>query len=374
MWTWIRVGTGFLVVISGGWAVVDSFTVGWAAVPAVVACLALAVWDRPRLNVVTLAAAAVVSTVVSVGYDGTASNRAALWWFVETVLLLAILHLTARRATTIAEYVVIAAGAGALFATPFRLGPLMDPPAPEDELILLGLLWLSMAGMAIVVGRFLYRMRRRSEVAVATARRSQRLALARDLHDFVAHDVNGMVVQAQAAQFVAASDPQQALAALARIEAAGLRALSSLDRTVVLLQEHHDRLRDAAADFADIETLVRRFTESSGARIGLDIDPDLRSLRPAEEVTAAAHRVVVESLSNIRRHAPDAADVTIRLRHRKPDLHVEVVNDLPDAEIHTRPAGGRGLLGLTEHLASLGGTIDAGPDARGWNVTAVIPL
>lgn len=376
MRTWFRIVSWCFATVLMGWAAVDSLTVGWAAVPAVAACLALVARRWPRLAATTLIAAAVISLVVTIEYGGVASNRAAAWWFVETALLLAAIHLTARRADTTVEYAAVAAAALALFASPFRLGPLMDPPAPADELTLLGLLWLAAAGVAIAVGRYLFRLRRRGETAIAEARRSQRLSLARDLHDFVAHDVNGMVVQAQAAQFVGLTDPAQAMAALARIEAAGLRALSSLDRTVVLLQEHHDRLRDAAADFADIETLVRRFEEAGNTKVSLDIDPDLRCLSLAEPVTAAAHRVVVEALTNVRRHAPDATEVSVSLRHREPDLHIEILNDLPGSTRtdHTRPIGGSGLPGLSDHLGGLGGTIDANPDPEGWRVAAVLPL
>ncbi|MFE1207772.1 histidine kinase [Streptomyces albidoflavus] len=67
------------------------------------------------------------------------------------------------------------------------------------------------------------------------ARSAQRLQLSRDLHDFVAHDVSGIVVQAQAARFVATTDPSQAVLALERIEKAGLNALASMDQTVQML-------------------------------------------------------------------------------------------------------------------------------------------
>ena len=96
-------------------------------------------------------------------------------------------------------------------------------------------LWAGGPAVAVVIGGYprLAEFRRRD--SVAAERRAQRLALARDLHDFVAHDVSGIVALAQAARFVAGADPARALDALARVEAAGLRALDTMDRTVAML-------------------------------------------------------------------------------------------------------------------------------------------
>ncbi|WP_242705129.1 histidine kinase [Streptomyces griseocarneus] len=96
--------------------------------------------------------------------------------------------------------------------------------------------WLPVCGAA-VVGGYPRLMEYRRDRLVAGTRRSQQLELARDLHDFVAHDVSGIVAQAQAARFVAAADPGQAVPALERIEKAGLNALASMDRMVRMLHD-----------------------------------------------------------------------------------------------------------------------------------------
>ncbi len=89
---------------------------------------------------------------------------------------------------------------------------------------------------AATAARYLEALEVRRARSVAEARRAQRLALARDRHDFVAHDVSAMVVQAQAAQVVGAREPREALSALKRIEQAGLHALSAMDRAVDALR------------------------------------------------------------------------------------------------------------------------------------------
>ncbi|MEU9348642.1 ATP-binding protein, partial [Streptomyces sp. NPDC048278] len=92
---------------------------------------------------------------------------------------------------------------------------------------------------------------------------------------------------------------------------------------------------------------------------------------------AAAFRVVQEALTNVRRHAGDAAEVTVGLRRTGDSFEVTVSDDghgqsqLPDAA----HGGGFGLVGLTERVTALGGTLDAGPrTAGGWTVRALFPL
>jgi signal transduction histidine kinase len=225
--------------------------------------------------------------------------------------------------------------------------------------------------------------------------------VARDLHDFVAHDVTAMVVQAQAAQVVARRDQEEALAVVERIEDAGLRALEALDRTVHMLGDLSAPGQAAAAAapaphgppagarvFAveELLTPVGRFAATDGVAVRLDIDFD-PGRRIPPEVGSAAHRVIVEALTNVRRHARAVGRVGITLTHSDgeagPSLAVRVLNDAPSAV--ERPSalggaarGGRGLAALAAEVERLGGSFSAGPsDARtahGWLVTAVLPL
>ncbi|RIQ15839.1 sensor histidine kinase, partial [Jiangella rhizosphaerae] len=219
--------------------------------------------------------------------------------------------------------------------------------------------------------------------AVAAARRAQRLELARDLHDYVAHDVSEMIAQAQAAgTVVPAGTP--AGDALRRIEAAGLRAMASMDRTVRILHSDDDAGGGAAGaavgsgtvrpqpGLADLPAVVERFAASGPARVVLDADDDLAASVP-REVGGTAHRVVVEALTNVRRHASGAAVVEVRVRRCDDGLEVSVADDGaaqgagpgpgrsggPDRAGGLGRTGGLGLSGLAERVGALGGTLRA---------------
>jgi signal transduction histidine kinase len=214
------------------------------------------------------------------------------------------------------------------------------------------------------------------------------LDLARDLHDFIAHDVSGIVAQAQAAQLVASHDSGAAMTPLKRIEQAGLKALATMDNTVHML---HDADADGAQDvttrtplpsLADLPKLTDQFSATSPARVTLHINPAALDTTP-REITTTAYRIVVEALTNIRRHAPNAATVDIVIAAgpapARPALRVTVTNDCAGAAARgiTRPnrRGGLGLLGLADRVHALGGTLNAGPyGSAGWRVTAVLPL
>jgi signal transduction histidine kinase len=235
--------------------------------------------------------------------------------------------------------------------------------------------------LAIAVGLYLRSLDDRRARSVAAARRAQRLQLARDLHDYVAHDVSEMLAQAQAGQILAEQDPRQAMAAFRRIEQAALQALASMDRTVRMLHDADDSAagrRTPLPGLADLPDLADRFSAGGDATIHLDIDPRLDEPIVPREVAATAYRVVVEALTNIRRHAPAARTVEVTLRRTRPGLEITVTDDAGPQATTPGPArrrGGLGLPGLTEGVQALGGSLTAGPrDPRGWRVAAVLPL
>jgi signal transduction histidine kinase len=226
--------------------------------------------------------------------------------------------------------------------------------------------------------------------AVAAARRAQRLELARDLHDYVAHDVSEMIAQAQAAGTVAPAGTP-AGDALRRIEAAGLRAMASMDRTVRVLSGDGDGGDDGGAErrpqpgLEDLPALVERFAATGPARVRLDADGELGESELAgsvpREVGGTAHRIVAEALTNIRRHAPAATVVEVRVRRCDGALEVSVTDDGGSAAPAATASqsglgrtGGLGLTGLAERIGALGGDLRAGPDGAGWRLTARLPL
>ncbi|MGX2997573.1 sensor histidine kinase [Streptomyces sp. JNUCC 64] len=299
------------------------------------------------------------------------------------VLLVAVVRIAPRRQLRYAVPLV------ALAVAVWPVPSLTDGSPPEVVGVVV--FWTLPVVAAVAVGGYPRRAAARRGAAVEAARREQRSRLSRDLHDFVAHDISGIVVQAQAARFVAESDPGQALLALERIERAGLNALASMDRTVAMLHGDGpgadalppgpDRLPQLVADFG-----------AAGGPGGSGTPDAVLEADPAavaaltRETGAAAYRVVVEALTNVRRHAPDATRVVVRVHRVTAGVGVFVTDDgagggggrparfrLPG---RARGTGGLGLPALTEHVTALGGTLTAGPArdaAPGWCLSAVFP-
>ncbi|MER5487905.1 histidine kinase [Streptomyces sp. NPDC002812] len=249
--------------------------------------------------------------------------------------------------------------------------------------------WSAPVLVSVVVGGYPRLMEDRRRQAVLAARRAQQLELAHDLHDFIAHDVSGIVVQAQAARFVAEHDPAAAARALERIERAGLAALASIDRTVRMLHaadespgdEDGDRgARTVLPGVDQLAEVVDRFSETGQIPARLDLAPGVTDAL-SREGAATVHRVVVEALTNVRRHAPGAAGVRVALGTDRTAVEVSVTNDGGRGRPSHRPAllrlergaGGGGLLALAERVRACGGTFASGPYRDGWRVIATLP-
>jgi signal transduction histidine kinase len=349
-------------------------------VPAAIAWTALlgVLVDRHRLAVLAGAAGAVslAATVgaVLIGASQAPGTAASGWALAESAALM-VLTALAVRATPMRLALISAVPAGAAAAVvPLRFG--------VGLMTLVGSLsWALIVVLAVAVGLYLRSLDDRRTRSVDAARRTQRLQLARDLHDFVAHDVSEMLAQAQAGQILAEQDPRQAAAAFRRIEQAALQAMASMDRTVQMLHDTDDATpgRTPLPGLTDLPELADRFSAGGDAAIHLVIDPRLDEPIVPREVGAAAYRVVVEALTNIRRHAPAARTVEVTLRRTRPGLEITVTDDArPDVTRIPNPArrrGGLGLPGLTEGVQALGGTLTAGPrDPGGWRVAVVLPL
>jgi signal transduction histidine kinase len=208
---------------------------------------------------------------------------------------------------------------------------------------------------------------------VQAVRRQERLELARELHDVAAHHVTGMVVQAQAASFAGAEQPERLLSALGSIETAGTDTLAAIRQLVGLLREPDDSAGVAPAT-EPIGQLVQRFAEH-GPMVDLRLPAALPASGWPPEVVSTVYRVVQEALTNITRHAPAAHSVTVTISQDGQQVGVEVTDDAPAAgSRHSRP-GGYGLVGMRERVEALGGKLHAGPVAgAGWAVRASLPV
>ncbi|TDC83562.1 hypothetical protein E1193_08320 [Micromonospora sp. KC606] len=212
---------------------------------------------------------------------------------------------------------------------------------------------------------------------LAAALAEQRAEFARDLHDFIAHHVTGIVVQAQGARLIAGQDPQRVIDALTQIECAGSETMTAMRRMVGVLRD--DRTMQAPvvplAGIAELAGLAHRFTASGGPPVRLHIDGILDGL--PVDVDTSAFRIVLEALTDTRRHASGASAVDVSLR-RTPDWLLVVVTDDGTPPTRAGRAGehdGFGLAGIAERVKALGGRFHAEPGITGgWTVEATLPL
>jgi signal transduction histidine kinase len=348
--------------------------IGLAAVLALMD-MAMEAWPAAASGVVVAALALVTSDLlgrvlaalaVSVGADLVAPlgmEDARSFGLLEAAGLGLLLVLTTRHLPPRVARWVVPAVSGAVLILPQRLG--------DDQAGLTFALAVCVL-MAIALGLLLRAQDRERASALKRVRSDERLSLARDLHDSVAHHVTGIVVRAQAAQVVAADRPDEAVAALAAIEREGAATLASMRRLVGVLRDD-DAERHPPAGLEQIRDLVARFG-ARGPHTTLSASPAAAGAEVPDEVGAALHRVVQEALTNVRRHARRVSEVTVDIDVVDGALHVRVRDDGHDRPTGRRD-GGYGLVGLTERARALGGWLTAGPvDAGGWQVTAALPL
>lgn len=230
--------------------------------------------------------------------------------------------------------------------------------------------------MAAGIGGYLRFQQERRVEAVHSVRRAERLELARELHDLVAHHITGIVVQAQAARTVAESRPEAVLPALDAIATAGSEALTSMRRMVTVLRTEDEAGRRPGTTLADLRMLTERFS-ADGPKVAFEIGPGIDDRTLAPEVMTTLHRILQESLTNVRKHASRAAWVEADLRRHERVVVLRVRNfgsAASDPRV-SRLGGGFGLVGMAERVEALGGRLYAGPSPEGaWEVVAQFPL
>jgi signal transduction histidine kinase len=264
-----------------------------------------------------------------------------------------------------APWAVLGVGA-AVVLLPFRSGT-------DNLFVIFGLLLAMAAAAAVTAGTYLRMLDTGRQRALDEVRAAQRAEFARDLHDFIAHHVTGIIVQAQGARYVGEQDPQRALVALEQIERAGAETMASMRRMVSVLREPDAPLAPLAGA-TDLEPLLAGFNQSSPAVARLHLDGRLDGL--PVEVSTSAYRVVMEALTNVRRHAVEARVVDVSVRRTPSWLFVRVADDgAPPRPAGVRERAGYGLVGLAERVRAVGGRITAGPGIeRGWLVDVTMPL
>jgi len=196
----------------------------------------------------------------------------------------------------------------------------------------------------------------------------ERARMARELHDLLGHTLNVMLVQAGAGRMVLDSDPAKARELLTSIEATGREALDELDRVLGVLRVP-DGEGDLRPGLAELPRLAQRMTDA-GMAVAVQLDPDLRTLPRGLDLSA--YRIVQEALTNALRHGR-AQTATVSVRCAGDAVELAVRDDGRGPQPGYR--AGRGLLGITERVTSLAGTLEhGGGDGGGFQVRAVLPV
>ena len=216
------------------------------------------------------------------------------------------------------------------------------------------------------------RLEREQLLDAERAKAQERARIAREMHDVVAHRVGLMVLHAGALE-VSLADPAAAQQA-ALVRQTGREALQELRDILGILREGEDRaLLDPQPTLADLDRLVQQ-SRDTGMAVSVAVDGTRRQLPATVERTA--YRLVQEALTNVHRHAANAA-TEVGVRYGREELEVAVRNARPANGPHPGLAlasGGHGLVGLRERVTLLGGTFRAGPRLDGgFEVRASIP-
>ncbi|MFI7019712.1 sensor histidine kinase [Streptomyces sp. NPDC050164] len=250
------------------------------------------------------------------------------------------------------------------------------PPSGDSAASWGGELVVATWVVAIAAVSELFRIRReqwvreRAERAEAARRRAdeERLRIARELHDVLAHSISVINVQAGVGLALLDSDPEQARTALTTIKAQSKEALGEVRQVLDTLRAPGDAPRAPAPGLDRLPELVEQ-----AASAGLTVDVEGEPPRLAPGTDLAAFRIVQEALTNVVRHS-GSRHARVHLAHDSDVLRLRVDDGGP-ATGADAGGSGNGLAGMRERAAALGGTIEAGPRPDGgFRVLAVLPL
>jgi len=243
------------------------------------------------------------------------------------------------------------------------IGTVADAAGPADVIGGFGIVVAAAAGGAA------FRYRAESwRRALEQIRSQERVGLARELHDMVAHHVSAIAVQAQAGRALAGQRPEAPLEALAAIEGEASQTLAEMRAMVRVLREGAPAEYAPQPGVADLASLARR---DPVPVVDVKVPDDLDGL--PLQVDAAVYRLAQEALTNALRHARNASCVEIQVAEGAGKVRLRVTDD-GQIDPGRSTSHGFGLLGMAERVQLLGGTLRAGPTpGGGWTVDAELP-
>ena len=342
------------------------------AVAAFVLILACSRW--PRVN---LLVQAVLLGVAFVQLDDPTINQVGASWALAELVIWAV------------RPRVFWSAAGLLAAVYLALSVLPSPGPLRDDLLgltvpiglplLIGLVVRTSRELGVEERRRIVEQQRRRDSESRAARADERSAIARELHDVVAHHVASMVLRAGVARHVLPGLDPRAAEVLDDVHRTGTAALADLRRLVAVLRDP-EAVRGAAgltaidpgalpeALGAAVDTARR-----GGLTVEADVDEAVGGLDAVRGL--AVLRLTQEALTNVAKHAGPGARARLRVAVQDDSVSWEVTDDGGGggAPPEPPPGGGHGLTGMRERVAVLGGELSAGPSGTGWRVGTVLP-
>jgi signal transduction histidine kinase len=340
---------------------------GRPLLPLLLACVPVVFlrrWPLPVLGLLTAAAG-----VVTAG--GGASFPLGI--LLGLALYFSVLALPRQRSIALALAVCAVLGATVAYSAIAVLHPALASEAVENFVPLAGAWFI--ADSVAARRRYQAGLAAQAERERAAEVREERLRIAREMHDVVAHALAVITVQAGVGRCLADKRPEEASSALQSIETIGRTAQDELRVVLGLLRDGEDAAPlTPAPRLADVKELADT-VRASGIAVELRMEGTDRHLSPALELSI--YRVMQEALTNIVKHAPGAravAELTVSAGKVRLDVRDDGGPGAVKAS-RTAPAAGHGIVGMRERIGVFGGWLAAGPaGGGGFRVTAEIPI
>ncbi|MCG5463414.1 histidine kinase [Micromonospora sp. MED01] len=335
--------------------------------------VALAAHRRPVVNLV--AQAALLTVAICLVDDFTINQVGASWALLEITM-------RARRPRTIW-----------LSAVLLVVVDLTDSVGDTARQVASGVVGLALeVGVPVLLGLVIRANRELSRQAVEravaeqrqhesesrAARADERSAIARELHDVVAHHVASMVLRVGVARHVLTDLDPRVGEVFDDVHGTGTAALAELRRLVAVLRNPDGVRGDAALTAIEPSALPAAIGASidrarqAGVTVEADLDPAIDSLDAVRGM--AVLRLTQEALTNVAKHAGTSALAHLVVAVRDGSVHWEVADNGRDGVPAGVPVGGgHGITGMRERVEVLGGRLEAGPTGTGWRVRTVLP-
>ncbi|MEE4544502.1 histidine kinase [Streptomyces sp. V4-01] len=363
--------TGYAGHSSTGWHVLSAV---W--VPSIATLTLLRRWFPRRtlflgLWVLFFCALGLAAAVVQRFWDTGDAHRLTQPFATQVLCLLVVVSALCRRRS------LVCASSFSLVAGVVTTADLtLQAPGGLGRTAVLGvaLSW----GFAVATGTMLRDADHRQVAELSSIRSDERLSLARDLHDLVAHHVAGIVVQAQAVETVAVLQGRERtdeLDMITDIAQAGSKALQAIRYLIGTARS------DSGATATNLhEAVLNAVGDDDQQPVYLSLPSDLSALECPAELVVTLHRIVLESLTNARKYSATGSPVAVTVQVGSvlgltDALVVEVVNERGTSVAAPAARGGFGLVGMSERARMIGGRLEAGPyDQDRWKVTVALPL